>query len=190
MPDIYVIRGPNGAGKSTVARGMLPGFIGVSHFVNADEIAKGLSGFAPESVAREAGRIMLKRLTFLAQQRMDFAFESTLASRSFAPWLAGLQGEGYGVHIVYLWLRTPELAVQRVTSRVRSGGHDVAEEIVRRRYERGLRNFARLYAPFVDSWEVYDNSELEPRIIAYGGRNETTKILESDLWSDICTRSA
>lgn len=90
MPDVFVIGGPNGAGKTTAARGMLPSFVGVSQFVNADEIARGLSGFAPETVAQEAGRIMLRRLRVLATQRMDFSFETTLASRSFEPWLAGL----------------------------------------------------------------------------------------------------
>ena len=159
MPDVFVIGGPNGAGKTTAARGMLPSFVGVSQFVNADEIARGLSGFAPETVAREAGRIMLRRLRHLVEQRVDFAFETTLASRSFAPWLVGLQDTGFDVHLVYLWLPTPELAVQRVARRVQAGGHHVPEGIIRRRYERGRENFQRLYAPLADDWEV---SEVDP----------------------------
>src|SRR4051794_21581730 len=119
MPDIFVIGGPNGAGKNTAARGVLPSFVGGSQFVNADEIARGLSGFALETVATEAGRIMLRRLRFLVEQRVDFAFETTLASRSFVPWLSGLQDIGFEVHVIYLWLPTPDLAVERVALRVK-----------------------------------------------------------------------
>ena len=185
MPDVFVIGGPNGAGKTTAARGMLPSFVGVSQFVNADEIARGLSGFAPETVAREAGRIMLKRLRVLAAQRLDFAFETTLASRSFVPWLRELQDLGYDVHLIYLWLPTPELAVQRVARRVQAGGHHVPEEIVRRRYERGRENFLTLYAPQVDDWEVYDNSGFEPYLVAFGGRGEATTVLKAADWQRI-----
>ncbi len=182
MPDVFVIGGPNGAGKTTAARGMLPSFVGVSQFVNADEIARGLSGFAPETVAQEAGRIMLRRLRALAGQRVDFAFETTLASRSFAPWLAGLQRTGYDVHIIYLWLPSPELAVARVARRVQAGGHHVPEFVVRRRYGRGRDNFLRLYAPVADDWEVYDNSGFEPYLVAYGGQGEATTVLETGDW--------
>lgn len=185
MPDVFVIGGPNGAGKTTAAHGMLPSFMGVSQFVNADEIARGLSGFAPESVAQEAGRIMLRRLRFLASQRADFAFETTLASRSFSPWLVQLQEAGFDVHVIFLWLPTPELAVQRVALRVSGGGHNVPEAIIRRRYARGRENFLRLYAPVADDWEVYDNSGFEPQRVAYGGRGEETTILEAETWRAI-----
>ena len=185
MPDIFVIGGPNGAGKTTAARGMLPSFMSVTQFVNADEIARGLSGFAPESVAREAGRIMLRRLRALVAQRADFAFETTLASRSFVPWLSQLQETGFEVHFIYLWLTTPDLAVQRVARRVEAGGHHVSEEIIRRRYERGRENFLRLYAPLANDWEVYDNSGFDPYLVAYGGRDETTIVVEAEDWRRI-----
>lgn len=185
MPDVFVIGGPNGAGKTTAARGMLPSFIGISQFVNADEIARGLSGFAPETVAREAGSIMLRRLRTLAERRENFAFETTLASRSFVPWLARLQTAGFDVHVVYLWLPTPELAIERVARRVEAGGHAVPEEVVRRRYARGRENFLRMYAPLADAWEVYDNSSLEPFLVAYGGRGEATTVLETEEWRGI-----
>ena len=185
MPEIHVIGGPNGAGKTTSARGMLPSFLGVSQFVNADEIARGLSGFAPETVAQEAGRIMLHRLRVLAAQRADFAFETTLASRSFVPWLAEQQEAGYRVHIIYFWLPTPEMAVELVARRVGRGGHHVPEETVLRRYQRGRENFLRLFAPMADEWEVYDNSSFEPCLIACGGRGIATMVLRDHEWQRI-----
>lgn len=182
MPDVFVIGGPNGAGKSTAARGMLPEFIGVKQFVNADEIARGLSGFAPETVAREAGRIMLQRLRSLARQRSDFAFESTLAARSFAPWLVGLRETGYAIHVIYIWIPSVELALQRVANRVQAGGHHVPEDTVRRRYHRGQRNFLTLYAPLADSWEVYDNSRTEPLLVAYRELPQEPTVLQAQTW--------
>ena len=185
MPDIFVIGGPNGAGKSTTAREMLPAFIGCVEFVNADDIAHGLSAFRPETVAFEAGRAMLNRLHELARQRVDFAFETTLASRSFAPWLKERHSEGFGVHVIYLWLPSPELAVARVARRVEAGGHNVAEAVIRRRYERGRKHFLELYAPLADTWAIYDNSGFEPYLVAFGGRDEPTTILESENWRSI-----
>jgi len=121
-PHVIVVAGPNGAGKSTVAPRLLRDALAVREFVNADTIAAGLSAFRPESVAIAAGRIMLARMRALAAARADFAFETTLASRSFAPWLAGLQQGDYHVHLLFLCLRSPELAVSRVAERVRLGG--------------------------------------------------------------------
>lgn len=185
MPEVFVIGGPNGAGKSTAVRALLPEFIRVTQFVNADEIARGLAGFAPETVAQEAGRIMLRRLQTLAAQRVNFAFESTLASRSFAPWLARLRERGYDVHVIYLWVPSAEFSMQRVAARVRAGGHDVPEATIRRRYERGRRNFIRLYAPVADTWEIYDNSGMEPQLVAFGGNTEATTILNEQIWNMI-----
>lgn len=185
MPEIFVIAGPNGAGKSTTAREMLPAFVGCVEFVNADEIARGLSAFRPESVAMPAGRAMLSRLNELARQRIDFAFETTLASRSFAPWLKQRQQEGFAVNLVYLWLPGVELAVERVAQRVKAGGHHVPEQDIRRRYDRGRRNFSELYAPLADTWEIYDNSGFEPYLIAFGGQDEPTTVLELDQWQHI-----
>ena len=190
MPDLFVIGGPNGAGKTTTARGMVSTFLGCAEFVNADEIARGLSAFRPESVAPQAGRIMLERLRALARQGVDFAFETTLASRSFAPWLRERQQQGYGVHLIYLWLPTPELAIERVARRVRAGGHNVAEVIIRRRYERGRVNFGALYTPLADTWEAYDNSGFEPYLVAFGGRDEPTTVLEPENWQRIKGKSA
>src|SRR6516225_8899139 len=124
-PYAVVLAGPNGAGKSTAAPMILKDALGVDEFVNADVIARGLSGFEPERAAMAAGRIMLARLRELARQRSSFAFETTLASRSFAPWLKDLLATRYQFHLVFLWLPSPDLAVARVAARVREGGHDV-----------------------------------------------------------------
>ncbi len=158
-PHVIVIAGPNGAGKSTTAPMLLKGTLGVTEFVNADVIALGLSAFQPESAAFHAGRVMLERLHYLANERVDFAFETTLASRSFAPWIAKLKQSGYTFHLVFLWLPSAGFAVARVAERVRMGGHDVAEETIRRRYNKGIENFFRLYRPLTDTWRIYDNSD-------------------------------
>lgn len=142
-PSIIVIAGPNGAGKSTVAPALLRDTLLVNEYVNADVIAQGLSAFAPESAALRAGRVMLGRLHELAEARRTFAFETTLASRSFAPWLARQKRSGYLVNLVFLYLSSPELARERVAARVRLGGHDIPEKTVERRYTAGLRNFSR-----------------------------------------------
>jgi predicted ABC-type ATPase len=144
-PDVVMLAGPNGAGKSTAAPALLRDILSVNEFVNADVIAQGLSAFEPERAAPAAGRIMLARLRELARQRESFAFETTLASRSFAPWIAGLKSEGgYKFRLVFLWLPSPEAAVARVAERVRAGGHDVPEATIRRRYAAGLKNFFTL----------------------------------------------
>ena len=137
-PYVIVVAGANGAGKSTAAPDLLRDALEVTEFVNADMIASGLSAFRPESVAITAGRIMLARMRQLAAARENFAFETTLASRSFAPWLASLKESGYHVHLLFLWLRNAELAASRVAERVRLGGHDVPAYVVRRRYANGL----------------------------------------------------
>lgn len=141
--------------------------LGIAEFVNADVIAAGLSAFAPETVALEAGRVMLNRLQELASQGKDFAFETTLASRSFAPWLARLRRESrYSFHLAYLWLPSAEMAVSRVAGRIRGGGHAVPPDDIRRRYQRGLANFFALYSPIADSWEMHDNASPPARLIA------------------------
>src|SRR3712207_6585578 len=133
-PKLIAIAGPNGAGKSTLAPFMLRDAYGVTEFVNADTIAQGLSAFSPEAAAFDAGRIMLKRLRDLAARRVNFAFETTLASRSYAAWVSGLRARGYEFNLMLLWLRSPELAVERVRQRVRAGGHNIPESVIRRRY--------------------------------------------------------
>jgi predicted ABC-type ATPase len=188
MPDrsplVVVIAGPNGAGKTTMAPRLLQDALTVAEFVNADPIAMGLSAFRPESVAMEAGRLMLARVKTLARARQDFAFETTLASRSFAPWLAGLRASGYRVQLVFLSLSHPDLAVARVAERVRQGGHDVPEPVVRRRFVAGLRNFFTLYRSVVDTWRMLDNSAAgRPRLIASGHAGQKEHVFDVTAWA-------
>ncbi|MDQ3685841.1 MAG: zeta toxin family protein [Acidobacteriota bacterium] len=186
-PQVVIIAGPNGAGKSTLAPFLLRDTFGMMEYVNADTIAQGLSAFSPESVAFEAGRIMLRRLHDLADERMSFAFESTLASRSYAAWLKELRQREYDFHLMFLWLRSPDLAVQRVRERVRAGGHDITEEVIRRRYSKGVRNFFILYQSLANTWVIYDNSESgKPFLIARGGRDLTPTIFSQDVWKSFC----
>ena len=183
---LIVVAGPNGSGKSTAAPILLRDGLEVAEFVNADAIAAGLSAFRPESVAIAAGRIMLQRMRALAAARMDFAFETTLASRSFASWISGLKRDGYHVHLLFLWLRSPELALSRVAERVRLGGHDVSADVVRRRYDRGMRNFFDPYQPLADSWEFLDNSSaLGPRLIACGQGTTTLNVEDGLAWQKL-----
>lgn len=170
-PQVVVLGGPNGAGKSTVAPELLRNALGLKEFVNADQIASGLSAFNTEAVAFEAGRIMLRRVHELARERSTFAFESTLASRSFHQFLVRLKADGYRVLVFYVALMSPELAVARVEHRVRMGGHDVPEDIVRRRFHRSLKNLFELYLPIADRWRVFDNSTgTKPTKVAEQGK--------------------
>jgi predicted ABC-type ATPase len=180
---VIVVAGPNGAGKSTAAPRLLRDALAVSEFVNADTIAGGLSAFRPETVALAAGRIMLARMHELARAGASFAFETTLASRSFAPWLAGLRRDGYRIELLYLWLESADLAVSRVAMRVRLGGHDVPEDVVRRRYRNGLRNLFVLYLPLLHGWRVLDSSRLgDPRPVAAGNGPNVQTIADAATW--------
>jgi predicted ABC-type ATPase len=158
----------------------------VSQFVNADTIALGLSAFAPERVAFEAGRVMLARLGELAGQRADFAFETTLATRSYAPWLRKLKAGGYHVHLLFLWLPSADMAVARVAERVRGGGHHVPEATIRRRYAAGLANLRTLYLPLANSWQLLDNTQFESRrLIAAGQAGGATEVYLEATWRAI-----
>lgn len=185
-PSIIVLAGPNGAGKTTTAPALLRNRLGVLEFVNADVIAQGLSGFGPERAAIAAGRVMLTRIDELAQQRVSFAFETTLASRSFAPWLQRRIETGYQFHLLFLWLPSAAFAVERVADRVRLGGHGVPEETIRRRYAAGLRNFFDLYRPLATTWSMHDNSQPGTmNLIAAGKGHRITRIPQEDVWKRI-----
>lgn len=158
-PVAIMLAGPNGAGKTTTALTLFRNVWRSFHYVNADTIAQGLSDNKPESVALEAGAIMLRRLRDLGNMRQNLAFESTGAARSFAPWLRGLIQQGYEVCVCWVRLQSPDMAVARVAQRVRSGGHAIPEETVRRRFLSGWRNFEQLYRPIAHKWLVVDNSK-------------------------------
>jgi predicted ABC-type ATPase len=147
--------------------------------------ASGLSPLNPESMAIPSGRIMVERLQALAESGADFAFETTLAARTFAPFLRDCRIKGYCVSLIYLWLPSPDLAVARVARRVASGGHSIPEEVVRRRYERGRRNLVNLYLPLCDNWIVYDNSRASNEVVAESGDGQEVTIYQPEVWSQI-----
>jgi predicted ABC-type ATPase len=182
-PHVVVIAGPNGAGKSTLARLLLPE--GMS-FVNADEIAKMLPASAANNKDLVAGRLLLLRLDELAAERRSFALETTLSSRSLAPRLAGLRNDGYRFTLIFLWLPSADLALERVAARVRRGGHAIPEATVRRRYDAGLRNLFTLYQPLADAWRIYRNVNFgRPKVVADGGNASPTRIRDAALWTQI-----
>lgn len=170
MKNLYIIAGCNGAGKTTASYTVLPEMLGCREFVNADEIARGLSPFNPESVALQAGRLMIERVMYLMKEGQDFAFETTLATRSYVKLIKKAQSVGYFVSLIFFSLPTPEQAEQRVMRRVSQGGHNIPTDVIYRRYDAGLRNFFQLYAPIVDFWSLYDNNICPTYRIASGWR--------------------
>ena len=186
MPYVVILAGPNGAGKSTLAPTLVHDLFGISHFVNADTIARGLSAFDVERAAFQAGRIMLARLEELAASGADFAFETTLASRTFASSIKAQREGGYHVHLAYIWSPSPELNIARVAGRVRAGGHNIPLDVIRRRYAGGLRNFFELYLPLADSWSIYDNaSGRAVRAVADGVGASIAQIHDLLTWVDM-----
>jgi predicted ABC-type ATPase len=183
-PTIVVIAGPNGAGKSTAAPYLLKQALGILEFVNADQIAVGLSAYAPETVSFEAGRIMLKRLHDLAAAKVSFAFESTLSSRTFALFLTNCKAQGYSVQVFYVALPSAVLAVNRVALRVKLGGHNIPQADVERRFQRSLSNLFELYLPLADSWTVLDNASGTLRPIARG-TSRRTYVEDTDKWLNL-----
>lgn len=185
MPNLYIISGANGSGKTTTALTLLPKILYIVEYVNADEIAKGISPFNPESVAIQAGKIMLKRLAYLADEGFDFAFETTLSSRNYRRFIINCKNRGYLINLVYFWISSPELAILRVKRRVESGGHHIPETVIRRRYDRGLINLFELYLPLCDNWVIYDNSNYPTRSVARASQ-ETGLIIEKlFIWNQI-----
>lgn len=185
-PNVIVLAGPNGAGKTTASPEILRAALHVGQFVNADVIAQGLSGFMPESAAIEAGRIMLSRLHDLAAARESFAFETTLASRSFAPWLHHLLMDGYIFHLFYFWLPSPEMAIARIARRVQQGGHYVDDQTVQRRYARGIQNFFRLYRGIATTWAFYDNAAAAgQKLVASGAGRIVLECPQPKLWKQL-----
>ena len=185
MPDIFIIGGPNGAGKTTASFIVLPELLHIMEFVNADEIARGLSPFNVEAAALEAGRIMLHRMEDFLRERKSFAFESTLASKGFAAYVKRAREAGFHINISYYWLKSPEQSAQRVARRVTEGGHNIPLEVIQRRYLRGLRNFLTLYSPLADSWSLFDNSGNAPVVVAEGNMEIVREIYQPQTWDYI-----
>lgn len=185
LASLYIICGCNGAGKTTASFTMLPDLLDIKEFVNADEIARGLSPFQPAMVSIEAGKIMLRRIQELLSKKMDFAFETTLATRSFAGLIDKAKQAGYSVNLIYYWLDSVELAIERVKLRVVEGGHDIPVDTISRRYHAGLKNLITLYLDKVDFWMLIDNSGTDPELIAEGKGGGEIHLQNIDKWNFI-----
>jgi predicted ABC-type ATPase len=167
-PRCIIVAGPNGAGKTTFARDYLPGIAKLIHFVNVDLIAGGISPLRPELAALNAGRLMLRELNRLADAKAEFAFESTLSGLHYAKRIEEWKNKGYMIEIIYIRLASPQLALSRIASRVRQGGHDIPRADVIRRFKRGWTNFLDVYQPLADHWAIYENSESKPKLLERG----------------------
>ncbi len=186
-PKIVIIAGPNGAGKSTIAPVLLRDELDLRLYVNADQIAARLSGFVPELMAMKAGKDMIKTLRDHEGNKKSFALETTLAGKSHAKFIAKLKDSGYRINLLFIWLQTPELAVQRVRRRVEALGHSIPEEVIRRRYVRGVQNFFSVYQPLADEWGVYDNSAFgDPKLVASGKVAAEPQVFAADIWKAFC----
>jgi predicted ABC-type ATPase len=188
MANLYIIGGANGSGKTTASMSLLPNFLDCFEYINADAIAAALSPFNQQSVAITAGRITLERLQTLSNSGTDFAFETTLAARSFAAFLRSCKTKGYTINLIYFWLRSPELAIARVASRVASGGHSIPEDVIRRRYDGGMLNLLALYLPLCDNWIIYNNSNETPQLVAEGSIEQEQIIYNVESWNQINQR--
>ena len=180
LPKLYIIAGCNGAGKTTASFTILPEVLGCKEFINADEIAKGLSPFQPESVAVQAGRIMLARMDELLQKGETFAFETTLATKSYKQKIEWAQANGYEVTLLFFWLDSPNIAKERVAQRVAEGGHNIPLETIERRYYNGIANLFTIYIDMVDICYIFDNSEGRKELIAQKERHKDIVIYNND----------
>ena len=178
--QLYIIAGCNGAGKTTASFTILPEVLGCKEFINADEIAKGLSPFQPESVAMQAGRIMLARMDELLQKGETFAFETTLATKSYKQKIEWAQANGYEVTLLFFWLDSPNIAKERVAQRVAEGGHNIPLETIERRYYNGIANLFTIYIDIVDICYIFDNSEGRKELIAQKERHKDIVIYNND----------
>lgn len=176
MPNLYVISGCNGAGKTTASFTVLPEMLDCDEFINADEIAKGLSPFNPDRAAIEAGRLMLKKIDTYIKNKKDFAFETTLSTKSYRNTIEIAQKAGYKVTLLYFWLDSVDLAIERVKTRVSEGGHNIPEPVIKRRYYAGIRNLFEIYIPISDYWLLMDNSNVDSEILAEGYKNNELDI--------------
>ena len=164
--ELYIIAGCNGAGKTTASFTILPEILNCKEFVNADEIARGLSPFQPEQVSFKAGRIMLERINDLLESKENFAFETTLATKSYSSIISMARADGYNVTLLFFWLQNVALAIERVKTRVLEGGHSIESDVIKRRYKRGIKNLFEIYLPIADEVMIFDNSEGKHDLIA------------------------
>ncbi len=186
MPRLFIISGCNGSGKTTASYTLLPELLECSQFVNSDEFAKSLSPFNPSEASVTASRHMLQKIYYLLERNLDFSVETTLATRSLVGIINDARSRGYRITLLYLWLSSPELAISRVKARVQAGGHNIPEDVVRRRYYMGLRYFFETYIPICDRWILADNSTSSFSVIAEGTKG-TVDIKNEEKYNTICT---
>lgn len=189
MPNLYIISGCNGAGKTTASFTILPEMLDCKEFVNADEIAKGLSPFQPESVSFHAGRIMVERIDELLNSGVDFAFETTLTTLSYLNTIKAAKEKGYSINLLYFWLNDVNLAIERVKIRVSEGGHNIPEETIRRRYFRGIYNLSNRFIGLCDFWIVINNSSRPYTFVAEGQGLKELKVHDDIIWQLIKTQT-
>ena len=185
MARMFIISGCNGAGKTTASYTMLPDLLGCDEYVDADEIAKSIAPDNPQQAALRASRLMMERVEELMGKGKDFGLETTLSTRSLVRTINLAKSRGYSVTLVYLWLRTPDMAVERVRKRYEAGGHSIPEETIRRRYNVGIDNLIRLYIPASDNWIIFDNSMPETKVIARGSPTTETEVLNAKLYAKL-----
>ncbi len=173
-PQLYIIAGPNGAGKTTFAKEFLPQYAKCPNFINADMIAQGLSPFSPEVVAIKAGRILLEQIQEYSNKKLDFALETTLSGKTYVSLFKKLKKKGYVLHLFFLWIPNASLALERIKERVTKGGHNIPAGDVKRRLTRSIHNFFSIYGPLVESWSLFDNSNIKPHLIAKKERGRLT----------------
>jgi predicted ABC-type ATPase len=176
MPNLYIIAGCNGSGKTTASYTVLPEMLNCEEFINADEIARGLSPFNPDKVAIEAGRIMLRKINDFINKKYDFAFETTLSTKSHTITIEKAKENGYEITLLFLFLDSVDLAIERVKARVEEGGHDIPEKVIRRRYFAGIKNLFDLYVPVCDYWMITNNSTPNLELIAEGNYKDVYRI--------------
>ena len=189
MPDLYIIAGCNGAGKTTASFTILPEMLDCKEFVNADEIARGLSPFKPESVSFQAGRIMLERINQLINDKVSFAFETTLSTLSYLKTIELARQKGYTIKLLYIWLSDINLAIERVSIRVQDGGHNIPADVIARRYQRGLNNLIEKFIGVSDYWLIADNSTKPLKFVAEGFATSAPKIYNAAVWQKINDKS-
>jgi len=187
--NCYVIAGPNGAGKTTFATEFLPLYVNCRNFINADLIARGLSPFDPDAAMLRAGRTVLERIAEFTKAQIDFALETTLSGRTYVPLLRGVKKAGFRLHMFYLWIPSPDLALLRIRDRVQNGGHNVPERDVRRRFTRTVRNLFTLYRPLLDTLHFLDNASDIPCLIFKDQHGKTT-VSDAGLYAQLLRQSA
>ena len=183
--NLFIIGGCNGAGKTTASFTILPEIINCKEFVNADEIAKGLSPFQPEKVSFEAGKIMLNRINELLLQEQSFAFETTLSTRSYKNKILEARKKGYNITLLYFWLESMNLAKERVKLRVQEGGHNIPEDVIERRYYKGIFNLFEIYIPNVDNYLLFDNSEGKHNLVSSKTMGEEPVIINENKFLEL-----